>query len=304
MGAGAQDQAQAFEQILRDCGLPETPEAPGPAPAAALAQTGKEKEPPSTVSPDTRGDESSKPLTMSTSSSAPRLSTPLVHTLLAEHLLLPLGELTSAFAQLDMRMRGGSLLVVWEGDEQRLEELMRLQKASTNRNTAQPDPPTPPPPLSLHLIDFAHSRFVPPRASATGGGALGAADDDSTGKTGTDSGPDEGVLKGLRTVRSLVEGIVASNVNASSASAAADASASASISCAAPASSTAAMSKPKPNPTVDHGWDRKLADALVLYDWVDIDEGISPAPSAGAGGAGDAAGEAASPSTSPSTATK
>ncbi|PWN20551.1 SAICAR synthase-like protein [Microstroma glucosiphilum] len=261
-GTGAENQAQAFEQIMKECGLPGPPSVPSSAP-----QTGEERQPLST------SNGSDTPSTAPYRHSAPHLSTPLVQILLAEHLLPPLQELTSAFSQLNLRMRGGSLLVVWEGDETRLEELMRLKRGSTAE--AGGGGGASPQPISLHLIDFAHSRFVSPGASGFAGSS-GAVDSNENSGTASDSGPDQGVLKGLRTVRSLVEEIVASTGNV-------DVYAGTSASTSPDDTGAGASTSTTPKATVDHGWDRKLADALVLYDWVDIDEGIPPAAPAAAG---------------------
>ena len=38
---------------------------------------------------------------------------------------------------------------------------------------------------------------------------------------------------------------------------------------------------------VDLGWDRKLADAIVLYDWVDTDQSPSGSPSRSVEGEGE-----------------
>ncbi|GAA5896349.1 hypothetical protein JCM6882_000992 [Rhodosporidiobolus microsporus] len=122
-----------------------------------------------------------------------------------------LERLEEVWERLEVRMRGGSLLLVVEGDADALEAaLLRAQAAQTAPSSANPAPSSsaeddetastssastsdsagnPHPstllPLEVRLIDFAHTR--------------GLIDDES--------GPDEGVLKGLRTVRGLVGGL-------------------------------------------------------------------------------------------------
>ncbi|GAA5854035.1 hypothetical protein JCM8547_008200 [Rhodosporidiobolus lusitaniae] len=138
---------------------------------------------------------------------------------LPKDLLLPvlrtlvrrLEKLEEVWKTLEIRMRGGSLLIVVEGDAEALEAaLLRAQAAQTQ--TSPSSDPSPeeaeddsdsdassldsngdPRPSSLlafdaRLIDFAHTRAVR--------------------RDWGEEGPDEGVLRGLGKVRELVEGLV------------------------------------------------------------------------------------------------
>lgn len=117
-------------------------------------------------------------------------------------------DVRKAVAQTEMRMVGGSLLIVWEGDESALEEALD-NKVDTQMNseptsvvdsdvTSELDGLTGGaasgvsseygagrrvgPPHVVRVIDFAHTHPVP------------------------GLGPDEGVLKGIDTVLSLLRG--------------------------------------------------------------------------------------------------
>lgn len=117
------------------------------------------------------------------------------------------GDLTDAFSGVDMRMVGGSLLIVYEADWERAREGLRLlqEQAEEGYQSDNEDEEgeedeedeededsgelegahvTKPvgPPFVVRLIDFAHTRMVPGQ------------------------GPDEGVLQGLRTVLRLLDG--------------------------------------------------------------------------------------------------
>ncbi|GAA5826544.1 hypothetical protein JCM11251_002418 [Rhodosporidiobolus azoricus] len=106
-----------------------------------------------------------------------------------------LEQLEKVWEGLEMRMRGGSLLLVIEGDAHALEAaLLRPEEAddddasvsstSTSDSAGNASPSTLLP-LEVRLIDFAHTR----------------------GLIEGEKGPDEGVLKGLKTVRELVGGL-------------------------------------------------------------------------------------------------
>lgn len=133
--------------------------------------------------------------TSATSSPAP--ATPPTPAPLPLDLLLPvlrtlirrLDELISLFSTLEIRMRGGSLLIVVEGDPSALEAaLLRSMdddeddaaSVSTTDGEGNAKPHTRLA-YEMRLIDFAHTRAAP------------------------GEGPDEGVLKGLRTVKTLLE---------------------------------------------------------------------------------------------------
>ncbi|BGO92152.1 hypothetical protein NBRC10512_000883 [Rhodotorula toruloides] len=130
-------------------------------------------------------------------SSSPAPATPRTPAPLPLDLLLPvlrtlirrLDELISLFSTLEIRMRGGSLLIVVEGDPSALEAaLLRSMdddeddagSVSTTDGDGNAKPHTRLA-YEMRLIDFAHTRAAP------------------------GEGPDEGVLKGLRTVKTLLE---------------------------------------------------------------------------------------------------
>ncbi|BGP25346.1 arginine metabolism transcriptional control protein [Rhodotorula toruloides] len=105
-------------------------------------------------------------------------------------LLRQLDELITVFSTLEIRMRGGSLLIVVEGDPSALEAaLLRSMgddddddsaSVSTTDGEGNAKPHTRLA-YEMRLIDFAHTRAAP------------------------GEGPDEGVLKGLQTVKALLE---------------------------------------------------------------------------------------------------
>lgn len=150
------------------------------------------------------------------SSSADETTVPPTGTGLLMNILEPLlsgireevGDLTDAFSGVDMRMVGGSLLIVYEADWERAREGLRLlqeqaeegyQSDNEDEEGEEEDEEdeegedsgelegahvTKPvgPPFVVRLIDFAHTRMAPGQ------------------------GPDEGVLQGLRTVLRLLDG--------------------------------------------------------------------------------------------------
>ncbi|GAA6002959.1 hypothetical protein JCM10207_001919 [Rhodosporidiobolus poonsookiae] len=115
-----------------------------------------------------------------------------------------LDDLERVMQTLEVRMRGASLLIVVEGDAQALEAaLLRAQASQTapsengdeaddasvsTTDSAGDAAPHTRQALDVRLIDFAHSRAVRPELGETG--------------------PDEGVLKGIGAVRGLVKGLV------------------------------------------------------------------------------------------------
>jgi len=100
-------------------------------------------------------------------------------------------DIRDAFAALEMRMVGGSLLILYESDAVRAEEGLKwlLKDEDEDEEDSDSDddeddankPPKPHAPYDVRLIDFAHTRFVPGQ------------------------GPDEGVLLGLNTVLTLLD---------------------------------------------------------------------------------------------------
>ncbi|CAO1613049.1 unnamed protein product [Parajaminaea phylloscopi] len=107
----------------------------------------------------------------SAASGPPRLDSQAITTMIEKHFLPQLNRLVALFSTLEVRIRGGSLLVVFEGS---LDALRSNLKAP--RDAVQSGPPA----LAIRLIDFAHARLMP------------------------GEGPDQGVLKGLRTLQSLL----------------------------------------------------------------------------------------------------
>ncbi|KAF9494056.1 SAICAR synthase-like protein [Pleurotus eryngii] len=98
-------------------------------------------------------------------------------------------ELKDAFAQVDMRMVGGSVLIVYEADEDKAKEGLKLledgafeeEDDEEDEDESEDEQNKPGPPFVAKLIDFAHTRIVP------------------------GEGPDEGVLLGLNTVLRLLD---------------------------------------------------------------------------------------------------
>lgn len=99
-------------------------------------------------------------------SATPMLDAQLIVSLVESHLLPQLDRLIGLLSELEVRIRGGSLLVVFEGNSDSLAQRHINKKLPT--------------PLKIRVIDFAHARFVP------------------------GEGPDEGLLKGLQTVRQIL----------------------------------------------------------------------------------------------------
>lgn len=91
----------------------------------------------------------------------------LVVRLLRDHLINDLEELYAIFAEVEVRMRGASLLSVYEGDPARLDATL-----SRDGSHGQGRP-------QVRLIDFGHATIVPGQ------------------------GPDQGILLGLSTVLEL-----------------------------------------------------------------------------------------------------
>ncbi|TFY69976.1 hypothetical protein EVJ58_g89 [Rhodofomes roseus] len=117
-------------------------------------------------------------------------------------LLLDVEEILDVMKDIELRMIGGSLLIVYEADWERAREGLRLLREAEKRAEADVDRDTSEdeededtdedeiedavgPPFVARLIDFAHTKLVPGR------------------------GPDEGVLRGLLTVADLLRGRIA-----------------------------------------------------------------------------------------------
>ncbi|KAL0061468.1 hypothetical protein AAF712_011691 [Marasmius tenuissimus] len=118
---------------------------------------------------------------------------------LPRELLLPIlenirediAEIREAFAGIEMRMVGGSVLVIYEADPKKAEEglafLKKLEEEGPPEDEdedgdEEDEKNKPGLPYVVKLIDFAHTRFKPGQ------------------------GPDEGVLKGIDTVLRLLDG--------------------------------------------------------------------------------------------------
>ncbi|KAK0210148.1 SAICAR synthase-like protein [Desarmillaria ectypa] len=113
----------------------------------------------------------------------PKLLVPVLRALRED-----IAEIRDAFAGVEMRMVGGSLLIIYEGDLTKAEDGVKWmleeeeEEEGDEEEDEEDEKPKRGPPYTVKLIDFAHTRFVP-------------------GK-----GPDEGVLKGFDTVLSLLDG--------------------------------------------------------------------------------------------------
>ena len=131
-------------------------------------------------------------------------------------LLSNIEEICDALQDVELRMVGSSLLVVYEADWERLRQGLRLLHEAEQRAEAEgeqdkeehveqedeedeededggnsDDEDVVGPPFAVKLIDFAHTKLVP------------------------GCGPDEGVLQGLRTVIDLLKGRIAQVESAS-----------------------------------------------------------------------------------------
>ncbi|KAF9441915.1 SAICAR synthase-like protein [Macrolepiota fuliginosa MF-IS2] len=112
---------------------------------------------------------------------------------LPAHLLRPviegireeIQEIRNVFAELELRMVGGSLLVVYEADWTRAEEGLKNlgcdDEEDEEEETDEESKEKPGPPFIVKLIDFAHTKTVP------------------------GAGADEGVLLGMDTVLKLLD---------------------------------------------------------------------------------------------------
>ncbi|KAJ8508187.1 hypothetical protein ONZ45_g9532 [Pleurotus djamor] len=97
-------------------------------------------------------------------------------------------ELKDAFAQVHLRMVGGSVLIIYEADWEKAKKGLELLEQGAFDEELEDDDDDeeeaekPGPPFVVKLIDFAHTRIVP------------------------GEGPDEGVLLGLNTILKLLDG--------------------------------------------------------------------------------------------------
>ncbi|KAG6901705.1 hypothetical protein C0995_008926 [Termitomyces sp. Mi166 len=99
-----------------------------------------------------------------------------------------IAEIKDVYGGLEMRMVGGSLLIVYEADWTRAKEaLQRLEEQEDDESEGDEDEEDNSigPPYVVKLIDFAHTRLTPGQ------------------------GPDEGVLLGMSTLLRLIDGRIA-----------------------------------------------------------------------------------------------
>ena len=99
-----------------------------------------------------------------------------------------------AFAQLEVRMAGGSFLIIYEGDLERAKQGITLleeegegedEEEDTEEDEEEEEDTKPGPACLVKLIDFAHTKVV------------------------VGEGPDEGVLLGMDTTLKLLDGRIA-----------------------------------------------------------------------------------------------
>ncbi|KAI3619398.1 inositol polyphosphate multikinase [Moniliophthora roreri] len=123
------------------------------------------------------------PSDTNTSGLPPRLLLPIL-----ENIKEDIQEIREAVAGIEMRMVGGSCLIIYEADWEKAEEGVDWLNETPNdeeeeeESEGEEEGKKKGPPYVVKLIDFAHTRF----------------------KSG--EGPDEGVLKGLDTVLRLLDG--------------------------------------------------------------------------------------------------
>lgn len=99
----------------------------------------------------------------------PSLPGELVKRMLRDYVIKDLEEIHTIFSEVEIRMRGASLLLVYEGEPSRLGETLERSNAVKEGKP------------QVRLIDFGHATIVPGQ------------------------GPDQGVLLGLRTVLNLAK---------------------------------------------------------------------------------------------------
>ena len=90
-------------------------------------------------------------------------------------------EIRDIFAELEVRMVGGSLLVIYEADWQKAEEGLIQDEDEDEDDSDDEDEKKPGPPFLVKVIDFAHTTLTPGQ------------------------GVDSGVLLGLDTVLRLLD---------------------------------------------------------------------------------------------------
>ena len=102
------------------------------------------------------------------------------------------GAIRDAFAQLEIRMVGGSFLIIYEGDLERSRQGIALlaerdvgEDEDEDEDEEEEENTKPGPAFLVKLIDFAHTKIV------------------------AGEGPDEGVLLGMDTTLKLLDGRIA-----------------------------------------------------------------------------------------------
>jgi len=103
----------------------------------------------------------------------PSLPTELVARMLRDHILNDLDEIHAIFSEVQVRMRGASLLIVYEGEAEHLRQSLSADKSEISKGRRP----------QVRLIDFGHATLVDGQ--------------------GPDQGPDQGVLLGLSTMLDL-----------------------------------------------------------------------------------------------------
>jgi 1D-myo-inositol-tetrakisphosphate 5-kinase/inositol-polyphosphate multikinase len=91
-------------------------------------------------------------------------------------------EIRNIFAELEVRMVGGSLLVIYEADWEKAEEKLNQEEDDEDDDDDDDDDAKSGPPFAVKVIDFAHTTLMPGQ------------------------GVDSGVLVGLDTVLRLLDG--------------------------------------------------------------------------------------------------
>lgn len=108
-----------------------------------------------------------------------------MHGLLRAGVLRSLDDLLALMQRVEMRMIGGSVLIVYEGDAKLLAAGVEAAEGADDANASLRGVASGKGKvLDVRLIDFAHAKLVP------------------------GEGPDEGVLLGLKTIRNQVAALV------------------------------------------------------------------------------------------------
>lgn len=98
---------------------------------------------------------------------------------LPPHILLPIllgiredvADIRKAYASIEIRMVGGSLLIIYEADRTRAEEGLKALDVEDDDESDEDDDSElerPGPPYTVKLIDFAHTHMAPGKGSDAG----------------------------------------------------------------------------------------------------------------------------------------